>query len=468
MICRGARSVSVGNSTPKASENLFASHSQEVQINRSHTMSESESFVFKNEAGEQQSIKSKDLIASIANEHGTTTIIHVEHEETDTSAAPKVKVVKGEAVHTAQPPDTSDTETHIIVSTASGTNKATSFYNETVKPVLETLYPKGHLNFILHHTKSSETIKELTSDIFFPTANAGITLRIILLSGDGGIIDLLNGLLANSASRQYKVPEVVLIPLGTANALYHSINADRDATWGLRNLAGTHARPLPFFTASFSPGARLLVDEARSEKELPIDASTQLPHLHGAVVCSWGMHASLVADSDTAEYRKFGIERFKMAAKEALYPSNDSAPHAYRANVSTLKGQAWTPLTKDDGSPQDHMYVLATMVSNLEKPFRISPASQPLDGSLHLVQFGPTTGDEAMRVMGLAYQGGKHVEDPLVRYESLEGLRIAFEGLEREGRWRRICVDGTIVRVEEDGWVKVKKGKGRVLDVVVG
>jgi diacylglycerol kinase family enzyme len=178
-------------------------------------------------------------------------------------------------------------------------------------------------------------------------------------------------------------------------------------------------------------------------------------------VCSWGMHASLVADSDTAEYRKFGVERFKMAAKEALYPADGSAPHAYKAKVSVLKGEEWTSL-----KGEEHMYTLATMVSNLEQPFCISPHSKPLDGSIHLVHFGPTSGDEAMRLMGLAYQGGKHIEDPAIRYEAIDGIRIEFEGKEDEGRWRRICVDGKIVRVEKDGWVELRKDTRRVLDII--
>ncbi|PVH99121.1 hypothetical protein DM02DRAFT_615301 [Periconia macrospinosa] len=430
-------------------------------------MTESEDFNFKNEAGEDQAIKSKDLVASIANQQGTSTIIYVEQDENEAFAIPKVKITKGAATHTAQPPDTSDIETHIIVSIASGTTKAAPFYEEAVKPVLETLYPKGHVNFILHHTKSPDTIKELTSGIFFPTANAGISLRIILLSGDGGIIDLINGLLATPHSTQYKIPELVPIPLGTANALYHSTNAGRDNTWGLRNLSSTLTKPLPIFTTTFSPGARLLINEATSEIELPKDPQTQRQRIHGAVVCSWAMHASLVADSDTTEYRKHGIQRFQMAAKENLYPSDGSPPHVYRATVSTLAAPngTWTPL--NDDHDQEHMYVLATMVSNLEKPFCISPHSKSLNGSMHLVQFGPTTGDEAMRIMGLAYQGGKHVEDPSVTYKAVEGVRIAFKGREKEGRWRRICVDGTIVRVEEDGWVEVTKVAARVVDVVV-
>jgi hypothetical protein len=114
------------------------------------------------------------------------------------------------------------------------------------------------------------------------------------------------------------------------------------------------------------------------------------------------------------------------------------------------------------------MYVLATLVSNLERTFRISPASQPLQPQLRVVHFGPVGGEEAMRVMGLAYQGGKHVDEEAVGYEAVRGLRIEFQGLEKEGKWRRICVDGKIVRVEGDGWVEVRLEEGRegVVEVV--
>ncbi|KAF2644882.1 hypothetical protein P280DRAFT_366217, partial [Massarina eburnea CBS 473.64] len=351
-------------------------------------------------------------------------------------------------------------ETHIIISPGSGTKKASLFYISVLQPVLETLFPKGHTNFLVHTTTSATTVSELSSDIFLPTATAGINLRIILLTGDGGILDILNEFHTHPPSASYAAPELVLLPLGTANALFHSSNAAKDNTWGLRALVSRTTKPLPTFTASFSPGARLLVDEARKENELPLDPSTGHRVLHGAVVGSWAMHAALVADSDTSEYRKYGIDRFKMAAKHALYPSTGDAPHVYKAGISLLRNDTWASLEE-----QEHMYVLLTLVSNLEQSFCVSPATKPLDGSMHVVHFGPTAGDEAMRIMGLAYQGGKHVDDGAVRYEAVDGLRIVFK--EDEDRWRRICVDGKIVRVERGGWVEFRKGEGRVVDVVV-
>ena len=113
----------------------------------------------------------------------------------------------------------------------------------------------------------------------------------------------------------------------------------------------------------------------------------------------------------------------------------------------------------------EHSYVLATLVSHLEKGFQISPSSQPLDGKLRLLHFGPMNGDEVMKIMTGAYQGGKHTEDPRVGYETIDGLRVEFD--EQDARWRRICVDGKIVRVEQGGWVEVRSGAGKsVVDLI--
>jgi diacylglycerol kinase family enzyme len=378
-----------------------------------------------------------------------------EFQENGEDAAHPPKLIKLTKNPLSSPrPASTPREAHIILSIGSGHRKAEIFFKDIVAPILDQA---GIKHGTVHTTRSETSVLELTRDIFVPAANEAKPLRIILASGDGGIVDLVNGLLATPHSETYVAPQVVLLPLGTANALYHSINSNSSGsnTWGLQALSSTKSKPLPTLTATFSPGSRLLVDEARREEKL-----NDKNEVHGAVVVSWGMHASLVADSDTAEYRKFGIDRFKMAAKEALYPADGSLPHPYRGKVSYLTQDGeWTKL---DG--EEHLYTLATLVSNLEAPFCISPSTKPLDGSMHLVYFGPTSGDEAMRIMGLAYQGGKHVDDAMVRYEQIEGLKIEFD--EADGRWRRVCVDGKIIRVEKGGWVEVKKRVGGVLDVV--
>jgi diacylglycerol kinase family enzyme len=209
----------------------------------------------------------------------------------------------------------------------------------------------------------------------------------------------------------------------------------------LRTLLHGIPKPLPIFFAKFSPGARLLTNEGQTEN--PLTNST----LFGAVVASYGFHATLVADSDTTEYRKHGDKRFGLVAKDLLFPEDGTKPHAYKAQIM-LKG----------GSPVDrkeHGYVLASLVSNLEKTFTISPAGKPLDGRLRVVHFGALDGQGTMEVMKAAYADGKHVEMDDVGYEDVEGLRIDFEEEGESWKWRRCCVDGLIVGVEEGGWMEV-------------
>ncbi|KAH4934046.1 hypothetical protein HBH74_088460 [Parastagonospora nodorum] len=401
--------------------------------------------------------KPKQFTVTIPSLDGSLEVVaHLQDDEENPAHPPKL--INLSKTPPSAPTSSSTTKvpkTHIILSTGSGHRKAETFFQKVVSPILDLIHPGGVKACELHTTTSETSILELARDVFLPAARQGEAQRIVLASGDGGVVDLVNGLSSVTAEA---APEIVLLPLGTANALYHSINAGRENDWGLKGLGFRKSKPLPTFTATFSPGSRLLVDEARKEEVLP-----QGNVLHGAVVVSWGMHASLVADSDTSEFRKFGIDRFKMAAKEALYPDDGSLPHAYKGQVSVL-----TPSGDWEHLPDDkHLYTLATLVSNLEAPFCISPDSKPLDGSMHLVYFGPTSGDEAMRIMGLAYQGGKHVHDEMVRYQAIEGLKIKFA--EEEGKWRRVCVDGKIVRVEEGGWVevRVRKDGGGVGIVVV-
>jgi len=97
------------------------------------------------------------------------------------------------------------------------------------------------------------------------------------------------------------------------------------------------------------------------------------------------------------------------------------------------------------------------MVSNLEETFCISPASKPMDGSLRLVAIGDESSETVMRIMGAAYEQGKHIESEkeVVTYHEIDSLRIDFD--EPDEEWRQVCIDGKIVAVEEGGWVEVRK-----------
>ncbi|OBT43734.1 hypothetical protein VE00_05605 [Pseudogymnoascus sp. WSF 3629] len=350
---------------------------------------------------------------------------------------------------------------HVVISSKSGTGKAAAFFESVLAPTLKVL-GLGEDGYQVVHTTSSETITELAEGTLHEKAARGVRQTVILLSGDGGVVELLNGLVGAEVSSTYARPAIALFPFGTGNALFHSTHRlptppPSPLHHALTTLTHPSSRPLPHFRASFS-SASLLTNEGRAATPLANN------ELHGCIVASYGFHSTLVADSDTAELRKFGDKRFGIVAQELL-----GAPHRYRAGLTITSGGKEKVVDRET-----HAYILCTLVSNLEKTFTISPATTPLDEVMRVVHFDSGSGEEIMGVMTDAYSGGKHVkrDDGLVGYEEVEALKIDFkeaavEG--NEGKWLRVCVDGLIVRVESGGWMRVEKVAkgGEVLDIVV-
>lgn len=348
----------------------------------------------------------------------------------------------------------------VVISTRSGTGTAKAVFQDIVEPFLQSLGRE----YQVFETQSAQTILELSRSHFLKNACAGIPQTILLLSGDGGLVDLVDVFYKSTRAVQV-APDIGLIPCGTGNAMASSIGLRSGPASGLRALLRGQPSPVPIFAASFSPGSELVLNEGRERAPIDPQPDDSYQTIYGAVVASWGLHAALVADSDTAEYRKFGSERFKMAAKELLHPTDGSLPHRFQGQITLTTADRQTG---EQGQQilkaNEHMYVLATLVPRLEKDFLISPETEALDGRMRFLRFGPLSGDEAMRLMMLAYQGGQHVHRDLVTYQEVEWLRIDFhEDLER---WRRVCIDGKIVAVGQGGWMELSKEFRQLLNII--
>ena len=352
----------------------------------------------------------------------------------------------------------------VVISTLSGTGGAQRYFDNVIKPAFAAIGVQESA-YLVHITDSDKSVSNFAETVLLAQANKGVPQTVLLLSGDGGIVDIVNAVLSSDRSEQYAKPSIGLIAMGTGNAFANSTGLNRDATRGLRHFLRGVAHSIPTFTADFSPGSEFLVDEGRKTEALASSNGSQ-GTVYGAVVCSWALHASLVADSDTNELRKHGTQRFQMAAKELLAPSDGSPPHPYKGKITLFKRDDQGQESHHVLDRSEHMYILASMVSNLEEKLKISPHSKPLDGQLRLLHFGPIPSTEVMRILGLAFQGGQHIEDGTVGYENIEGMRIDFD--EPDGRWRRVCVDGKIIRVGKGGWVEVRKNRNAdVLDIIV-
>ncbi|KAI0165528.1 P-loop containing nucleoside triphosphate hydrolase protein [Xylariaceae sp. FL1272] len=354
-------------------------------------------------------------------------------------------------------------EVSIVVSTASGTEMGLGFYEDVLEPLLRIfgLTPaasdakvgkeKDNAKYRLVITTDADSVKAFAREV--SGRKDGVEHTIVLLSGDGGIIDMLNGQApANGlkedrdSSRGSKddrnLPLIVILPFGTGDALFNSIHKTAPKAsvlvQGLRTLLRGKATPLPSFQVSFPHGSTIITyaagDPASAQGVNTQAEETAATHLqkqtkdvsslYGVVVASYGFHSQLVWESDTPEYRKHGAARFQMVAQELLKES-----HAYRASVEIAMS---SPIGSTLRLDRDrHAYILATLVSNLEQTFCISPASQPLDGQLRLVHFGPVDGEKTMQIMMAAYDGGKHVDEEAL---DIEGLNITVKSTPSKSR----------------------------------
>ncbi|KAH8681216.1 ATP-NAD kinase-like domain-containing protein [Xylariales sp. PMI_506] len=380
-------------------------------------------------------------------------------------------------------------QVHVVVSTRSGTGLALDFYNSILTTVLGRLglesaelasdtasaVTSGGRSYGLVITDNADSIAKFVEQLGTSTQSLDRTNEqhtVILLSGDGGIIEMLNARAHTDLDSTLNrlLPVIAVLPLGTGNALFNSLHKPVYAlhgsaepsplVLGLRTLLKGRQAPLPSFCARFSPNSRLITYRSSEDQVIGSteaetgDANSQVSQLWGAIVASYGFHSQLVWESDTPEYRKHGSKRFGMVAANLLQES-----HAYNATVEIRATDGSAPKTIPSGK---HAYILATMVSNLEKTFTISPASRPLDGKLRLVHFGAVSGERTMEIMTQAYNNGRHVgmqwdtEDGStggVGYEDIEQVTVTT--LETDPRWRKVCIDGTIVELPEGGFMTV-------------
>ncbi|KAI0409087.1 ATP-NAD kinase-like domain-containing protein [Xylaria palmicola] len=397
---------------------------------------------------------------------------------------------------------------HVVVSTHSGTGLSLQFYENVLAPLLGAVgltasAEPGRGGAEQHEasyhpliTQDADSVKKFAQHLSGRNrAEEGVEHTVVLLSGDGGIVDMLNGYVhgddgaSSDDAERPGPPLVAILPLGTGNALFSSLHktatspaAASDLVQGLRTLLRGQPAPLPSFKAVFPEGSRTIAYPEAAAGEAsptpgPEEQTARVAHLYGVVVASYGFHSQLVWESDTPAYRRHGAARFQMVAQELLKES-----HAYRATVEVTRadsrGRAVGGGAERLGRDR-HAYVLATPVSNLEKTFCISPASRPLDGQLQLVHFGPVDGAKTMEIMMAAYDGGKHVgmrwggtavdreeEDADgVGYESIGEVRITTH--EEDARWRKVCIDGTIVEIPSGGCMVVRKEGRRHLRVLV-
>lgn len=279
---------------------------------------------------------------------------------------------------------------YVIDLVRSGTRaKGASIYHQVLKPILE-------------HTK--HTYFETTSPVSIAGFAENFTadnLLVIFILGDTSVNEFINHLPKVDNKRVTIVP----IPAGTGNSLALSLGLDSIEKAVNEIFLTSFTQPLYTYNVQYDGENRRFL-----------------------VVFSWGFHAALVADSDSDELRKHGLDRFKMAAVENL-----EKPNQYQGDILFETSKVSGPLA----------YFVVTPAARFEPTFLISPQGDIRNDSLYVVAFQLDV--DIMEVMNQVYDNGAHAHNEKVVYQSVRKVVLRHEK-KNQGE-ERFCIDGQIVAI---------------------
>lgn len=98
--------------------------------------------------------------------------------------------------------DLKSTDIYVLISTRSGTGLALDFFNNVLQPLLKAIgLPDSAYTAI--QTENAESVKKFAHSTLLVGAHTDRKQTVLLLSGDGGTVDTVNGLLEKGSQARY-------------------------------------------------------------------------------------------------------------------------------------------------------------------------------------------------------------------------------------------------------------------------
>jgi hypothetical protein len=306
---------------------------------------------------------------------------------------------------------------YIVSNSSAGQSRAASL----VESVLALLQEKS-VQHTVFETQSEGDGMRIGQVISKETQAGEDPVTIAVIGGDGTLHELINGL----AESKVSVPvHFVIVPSGTANAVYHSL--------------------YPETAADLENYDRLLAVKAALAEKSPIPFSVLRVKsgdkmLYSHVVTSTALHAHILETASLPEWRKTypGTERFRKAAEKhfgTLYKAslNLKALPSYGVQKWSSKTSSWEKVSdKDLQIEADFTYFISALVDRLEATFLITPQSsartRPAEAvDILLVRAKDHVDNSArlLQILNAEFQEGKHLE--------LTGPSVGRDELKSEG-----------------------------------
>lgn len=103
-------------------------------------------------------------------------------------------------------------ETFVLASTLSGTGLTMEFLDRILKPLLNAFGLKDG-QYKVSKTQEASYIRDWAESSLLAKANEGTRQTVIMLTGDGGVVETLNGILASGERSRYAQNTHLIEPL---------------------------------------------------------------------------------------------------------------------------------------------------------------------------------------------------------------------------------------------------------------
>ncbi|KAK8844043.1 hypothetical protein IAR55_006837 [Kwoniella newhampshirensis] len=325
---------------------------------------------------------------------------------------------------------------HLIVNPVAGHAKAPEVVTSHVIPILD----ESQTPYKLHTTTAPRDAGTIGRSILdndrAGAADSSSKITVIIAGGDGTTHEFIEGVLdvsselKNEQSVLRGVWEIVILPFGTANALYSSLFPPTTPTPEFESLQSlSHPIPsdvLPKLYSLFS-----FLDKSSTPLPLPITLTTLVPPvchtpiaseqpirrsgreestiIPSHVVLSTSLHACILQTSETLRAAHPGPERFRIAAQQSASRFFEAKARLSPPRQTSGEVEQWDPKKREFVKPYTHTigptpnvdgrerrvveiggpfaYFLSTStVDRLEPTFVVSPKT-----SLRPAELTPTT-----------------------------------------------------------------------------